>query len=96
MNGRPHPGDCPHHPDERIKRDDPFTGRFQDECGVCGLKGQQSGNRRDARHRFELAVTRARRERRFEDREERHLDSVESLMKAPPGATARVLRGRRL
>ncbi len=91
---RPHPGDCPHHLDERIARDDPFKGRFQDECGSCGLKGALGGNRRDATRRFDAAVVRERRKRRAEYDEERDLDSIESLMREPPGV--RVMRGRRL
>ncbi len=91
---RPHPGDCPHHPDDRARRDDPFKGRFQDECASCGLVGPMSGNRRDAAKRFEIAVVRERRRRSSEPAEERRLDGIESLMKEPPGV--RVMRGRRL
>ncbi len=91
---RPHPGDCPHHPDERIARDDPFKGRFQDECQSCGLLGALGGNRRDAARRFEVAIVRERRKRRAEYEEERDFAGIESLMKEPPGA--RVMRGRRV
>jgi hypothetical protein len=91
---RPHVGDCPHHPDERVRHDDPFTGRYVHSCGLCGLSGEVRGSAREAETSFLAAVKRERRNRSLKFGEETHLDSIESLMREPPGP--RLTRARRI
>ena len=83
--GKIHVGDCPHHPDERVRGGDPFINIFRHSCAACGLIGPVAGSAKDAERGFAHVVNRERHKRRSEFYEDTHLDSLENLMKKPPG-----------
>lgn len=90
---RPHPGDCPHVPDERLELASPGEAgeKVWIECQECGLKGRPCGSTNRARYSFSEAIRRERMRRRADLELER--DRLERLMTGPPAGT-RLLRGR--